>query len=79
MDKLKLCRGETPGSWLFIDDGAEDVVAASEDEGVDKSTLGDDTGNGLPDPMDGKQHDERLTGSTSGQLDDASTGNENED
>ena len=78
-DKLKVCRGETPSSWLFNDDGAEDVVVAFEDEGVDESTLGDDTGNGLPDPMNGKQHDERPTGSTSGHLDDASTGNENED
>ena len=77
--KLKVCTGETPRSWLFIDDGAEDVVAASEDEGVNESTPGDGTGNGLPDTMDGKQHDEQPTGSTSGQLDDASTGNENED
>ena len=79
VDKLKVCRWETPSSWLFIDDGAEDVVAASEDEGVDELTPGDGTGNGLPGPMDGKQYDERPTGSTSGQLDDASTGNENED
>ena len=77
-DKLRVCRGETPRSWLFIDDGAENVVVASEDEGVDESTPGDDTGNGLPDHMNGKQHDERPTGSTSGHLD-ASTGNENED
>ena len=34
-DKLKVCRGETPHLWLFIDDRAEDVVATSEDEGVD--------------------------------------------
>ena len=78
MDKLKVCRGETQPSWLFIDDRAEDVVAASEDEGVDESTVGDGTGNGLPEPIDDKQHDERPIGSASGQLDDASTGNENE-
>ena len=71
--------GETPGSWLFIDNGAEEVVVASEDESVDESTPDDGTGNGLPDLMDGKQHDERPTGSTSRQLDDASTGDENED
>ena len=80
VDKLKVGRWETPSFWLFIDDGAEDVVAASEDErGVEESTPGDGTLNGLPDPIDRKQHDERPTGSTSGQLDDASTGNENED
>ena len=79
VDELKVCRGETPSSWLFIGDGAEDLVAASEDEGVKESTTGDGTGNSLPDPMVGKQHDERPTGSTSGQLDDASTGDENED
>ena len=48
MDKLMVCRWETPGSWLFIDDGAEDVYVASEDEGGDESTLGDGTGNGIP-------------------------------
>ena len=59
VDKLKICRGQTPSSWLFIDDGAENIVA--EDEGVDESTAADGTGSGLPDPMDGKQHDERPT------------------
>ena len=75
---------ETPRSWLsstlvWKTYGDEDVVAASEDEGVDDSTPGDGTGNDLPDPMDGKQHDERPTGLTSSQLDDASKGNENGD
>ena len=78
VDKLKVCRWEAPTSRLFIDDREEDVIAASEDEGGDESTLGDGTGNGLADPMDGKQHT-MTTGSTSAQLDDASTRNENED
>ena len=43
VDKLKVCRGKTPPSWLFIDDGPEDVAAASEDEGVDESIPGDGT------------------------------------
>ena len=79
VDKLKVCSAETPKSWLFIDDGTEDVVAVSEDEGADESTSDEGTGNGLPDPLDGKQHDARPTGLTSGQLGDASTANEDED
>ena len=79
VDKLKVCRGKIPTSWLFIDDGAEDVAAASEDEVVDESTPGDGTGSGLPDPMYSKQHDEQPTESTSGRLDDVSAGYENED
>ena len=75
VNKLKVCRMKTPRSWLFIDYGAEGAVAAMENDGVDESTSGDGTENGLLDPMDGKQHKERPTRSTSGQLDDASTEN----
>ena len=62
VDKLKVCRGETLRSWLFIDDGAENVIAASEDEVVDESTPDDDTENGRPSQMDGTSHDEQPTG-----------------
>ena len=70
---------KTPKYWLFIDDEEEDIVAVSEDEVANQSTPGDGTGNDLSDLMNDKQHDERPTGSTSGQLDDASTATENED
>ena len=49
VDNLKMCRGETPKSWLAVDEDDDDTVDASGDEAVVEAILDDNTVERQPD------------------------------
>ena len=69
MNKLKVCRGETPKSWLLVDMD-DNTAAASEDEPEDGKNQDDGEEDDQPNELDDALIVDESAGSSSVQPDD---------